>query len=51
LRANSVWQDTLGTEPRLISHPAEAGPSWTRMLWNRRAYEKVMGILRSTAIG
>jgi cysteine synthase len=43
LRSNSLWQDTLPNEPRLISHPVAAGPGWSRLLWNGRTYEQVMG--------
>ncbi|MFE2358454.1 cysteine synthase family protein [Streptomyces parvulus] len=31
------------TEPALVDSPADAGDSWTRMLWGRRTYEDVNG--------
>jgi cysteine synthase len=43
LRTNAVWLDALPSEPKLISHPTEAGPTWSRFLWNGRTYEQVMG--------
>ena len=43
LQQNGVWLESLPDEPRLSAHPMEAGPRWSRLLWNRRTYEEVMG--------
>ena len=43
LQQNDVWLESLPAEPRLSTHPVEAGPRWSRLFWNRRTYDEVMG--------
>lgn len=43
LRRQDLLIDTLPPEPVLVSTPADAGGPWSRMRWNRRTYEEVMG--------
>ena len=44
LRANNVWGEDSPREPRLVDHPLEApGDVWTRINWNQRTYEQVLG--------
>jgi cysteine synthase A len=43
LRQNGVWLDRLPVEPCTVKHPADAGPMWTRLAWERRSYEQVLG--------
>jgi len=42
LHDNGVWLPHLPEEPRLVSSPLDAGPGWSRFLWNRASYEEVM---------
>lgn len=43
LRANDVWIESLPETPTLVSHPLEAVDTWSRIEWNRRTYEQVLG--------
>lgn len=43
LRANDIWLSELPPAPRLVEHPRQAGPDWSRFLWGRRSYEQVLG--------
>jgi cysteine synthase A len=43
LQANNVSQTCLPDQPRLISHPSEAGANWSRLLWGRRKLDSVTG--------
>jgi cysteine synthase len=42
LNSNGVLLKQLPAEPKLLKHPAEAGPEWSRILWNRRTYDQVL---------
>lgn len=42
LHDQGVWLDSLPAKPQLVSHPQNAGASWSRMLWNRNTYTKVL---------
>lgn len=44
LHANDVWLPCLPKEPRLVTCPQEAGPDWSRFLWNRATHEDVMSL-------
>jgi cysteine synthase len=44
LHDNDVWLPCLPAEPRLVTSPQEAGPGWSRLLWNRGTYEEVMSL-------
>jgi cysteine synthase A len=43
LHANGLLLSQSSPEPRLVSHPSEAADRWSRIEWNRRSYERVMG--------
>lgn len=43
LEGNDVRLAELPAAPRLVAHPHEAGPEWSRLLWGRRDYEQIMG--------
>jgi hypothetical protein len=43
LRLNAIPPRGLTKEPRLVTHPSEAGPDWSHMYWGNRAYEDVLG--------
>jgi cysteine synthase len=43
LRRHGVLIDRLPPEPETVSRPADVGPRWSRMRWNRRSYEEVLG--------
>jgi cysteine synthase A len=45
LRSNGLWLAALPSSPDLVTHPEEAGPNWTRILWARRTFEEVTGRL------
>lgn len=42
LRANGLELDRFPEEARLVDHPEQAGPEWSRFIWQRRTYEQVM---------
>lgn len=44
LHENNLWLTSLPVGPRMVANPREAGPDWSRFLWNRRTYEEVMGL-------
>ena len=44
LHENNLWLTSLPLGPRLVANPIEAGPEWSRFLWNRRTYEEVMSL-------
>lgn len=44
LHANDVWLPCLPKEPRLVTNPQEAGPDWSRLLWNRATYEDALSL-------
>jgi cysteine synthase len=44
LQANDVWLPRLPAEPRLVANPSDAGPEWSRLLWNRASYEEVVNL-------
>ena len=44
LHENNLWLTSLPVGPRMVANPSEAGPDWSRFLWNRRTYEEVMGL-------
>ncbi len=41
LQSEGLYQDHLPNGPRLVRHPGDAGPSWSRLMWNRRSLEAV----------
>jgi len=43
LKLMGAWMSEPTSAPRLVKHPWEAGPEWSYINWNRRAYEQVMG--------
>lgn len=43
LAANRLYLETLPSGPSTVEHPLNAGPSWSRMQWGRRAYADVVG--------
>lgn len=43
LSAQGIDMTDVPHEPALVSHPLEAPPQWTRLLWGRRGYEEVVG--------
>lgn len=43
LRLNAAPPRGLTKEPRLVTHPSEAGPDWSHMYWGKRAYEEALG--------
>lgn len=43
LRCQRVWLHRLPQEPRLVARPADAEQHWSRIPWNRRSYEEVVG--------
>jgi hypothetical protein len=42
LRSHDVWLSHLPAEPRLVTHSSEAGPEWSRILWNRHTWKRVL---------
>jgi len=44
LHKNNLWLASLPSGPRLVANPLEAGPDWSRLLWDRRTYEEVMSV-------
>ena len=44
LHDNHLWLSHLPNEPRLVTNPLDAGPEWSRFLWDRRTYEDVMDL-------
>lgn len=45
LRQNNLWLTELPSEPKLVAHPKQANSSWSRILWNRRIHDEVVGDL------
>jgi len=43
LRANGLWLTQLPKEPRVVTHPRQTGCEWSRLSWDRRTYEQVLG--------
>ncbi|MFC2061377.1 cysteine synthase family protein [Elusimicrobiota bacterium] len=43
LKENNLYQEELPEGPENVNSPAEAGPGWSRLEWNNRTYEEVMG--------
>jgi cysteine synthase A len=43
LRESGMWLDSLPDEPCLVEHPKYACQKWSRLNWNRRTYEEVVG--------
>ncbi|HEV8639297.1 MAG TPA: cysteine synthase family protein [Chloroflexota bacterium] len=43
LRDRDMLLSELPTEPRLVAHPADARPEWSRFLWGGRTYQQVLG--------
>ncbi|MFE9007776.1 pyridoxal-phosphate dependent enzyme [Streptomyces sp. NPDC007875] len=45
LAANGELLAERPTEPVTVASPAEAGDRWTRLVWGRRSYEEVPGVV------
>jgi hypothetical protein len=43
LHREGLWRRQLPTQPSPVNDPREVPPEWSRMLWNRRSYEDVVG--------
>jgi cysteine synthase A len=43
LRENEVWLPDAPTAPVTVNDPVAAGPGWSRICWDRRTYEEVLG--------
>jgi S-sulfo-L-cysteine synthase (3-phospho-L-serine-dependent) len=43
LRRQRLWRRHLPTYPRLVADPVQVPAAWSRMLWNRRSYQQVVG--------
>jgi cysteine synthase len=43
LERSNIRLSELPKEPHTVSHPLEAGPGWSRFVWDRRSYEQIMG--------
>ncbi|PYP83924.1 MAG: pyridoxal-5-phosphate-dependent protein subunit beta [Blastocatellia bacterium AA13] len=43
LHSQDLWLPDPPREPHLVDHPHEAGDRWTRLQWERRSYEQVIG--------
>lgn len=42
LHRQGIWLSELPVEPQSVAHPADAGPQWSSIQWNRRTYEQVL---------
>ncbi|MGW1507371.1 PLP-dependent cysteine synthase family protein [Streptomyces mirabilis] len=43
LREQGITPAPASSGPRLVEHPGQAGETWSRLLWGRRAYDEVSG--------
>lgn len=48
LRAQGVTPAANTDGPRLVRRPEEAGDSWSRLIWGRRGYDRVVGAERAS---
>jgi cysteine synthase len=50
LASQNLWLPELPKAPRCVSHPHEAGPTWSFMRWERRTIEQVLVVTNAEAV-